>query len=192
MEALWSAIKDVLNSKSLAALLAVVPLIVLECPDRMAEALRLGALRGEYGHWLGIASLVGLVSLLIHSVKWGRARWDASSRLKAVLARLHSLSIREWQFLAFCVASRQQSINIPPTDESAKSLCQKGLLALAPGAGNGLIWAHTIPDDVWEHLLRSSDAFLGMSIEEVRGAEWYRKLAAGQKGWREYSEAHLF
>ena len=103
------------------------------------------------------------------------------------MKRLSSLSSAEGEILRFCVVNGQQSVNLPLSYEPGKSLVHKNLLAEAFGYGNGLLWAHTIPDEVWV-LLRehSSFQFSEDDIQQAKTADWFRSMARGQHNWMEW------
>lgn len=89
-----------------------------------------------------------------------------------VLGYLDTLSEVEREILSFLVQKNQQSFTADMAGKLIATLKQKGLVEMGPGVHTQLDWPFTVPNFVWEELMRRKEDF---NIADLEGRVPWRE-----------------
>ena len=110
--------------------------------------------RNEYRGWIGIITLISGIFFLIQLLPWIQNVYHQYKYELKVIEYLKSLSRDESLLLLYCKRKKQQSLSLPITHGTVKSLVSKGIMQQAGGNGSMLEWPYTISNIIWKKILK--------------------------------------
>ena len=105
------------------------------------------------------AGVVLLIRLAQSSGEGVERRRKKRRRRRWINDQLDTLGEKEREVFVFMLANNQRSVTGRIIAEHFAPLMQKGLLIRASGSYSILDWPHTVPDDVWNELVRRRSEF---------------------------------
>ncbi|MDF1875796.1 superinfection exclusion B family protein [Sulfurimonas sp. SAG-AH-194-I05] len=109
--------------------------------------------RNDYKGWIGIITLISAIFFLIQLLPWIQNIYHQYKYEQKVIEYLSSLSREESLLLLYCKRKKQQSLSLPVTHGTAKSLVSKGIMEQAGGNGSMMEWPYTVSNIVWKKIL---------------------------------------
>ena len=106
---------------------------------------------------LFVLFVYGAVVIVMKVLGWfahaNKQRLATLKRFRGINAALDSLNAEEREVLSCLVENNQRSFTTNLADSHVATLLQKGLLVRGEGSHSILDWPHTVPDEVWMHLV---------------------------------------
>ena len=122
--------------------------------------------RNDYRGWIGIITLISAIFFLIQLLPWIQNIYHQYRYEQKVIEYLSSLSREESLLLLYCKRKKQQSLSLPVTHGTAKSLVSKGIMQQAGGNGSMMEWPYTISNTVWTKIINDETILPHLASDE--------------------------
>ncbi|MDD5236303.1 MAG: super-infection exclusion protein B [Candidatus Omnitrophica bacterium] len=134
--------------------LCLVGIILLLAPVQLTQLLGIDKFLVRFKGLIAVITVFAFVFFLVQSFQGPRIRYVNWRYQKKVIKELSFLSSREREIFAYCLKNNQKSIILRVDDPVARALEDKGLLTKPEGWGDIRQWPWSIPQFVWDHILR--------------------------------------
>ena len=152
--------------------ISLVGLFLLFNPKGILNIFGLTEVSNEYRGLIGIITLITMVFFIVELIPWIQSKYSMHKYKKQILDYLNSLSFEESLLLLYCKRKGQQSLSLPITHGTAKSLVSKGIMEQASGSGSMTEWPYTISNIVWKKIKKDESILPHLvSDEELKKYE---------------------